>query len=43
VGALAEQAGGFEHPQVIAALDQLTAICNDEPLPHGSLLPFNPK
>jgi hypothetical protein len=42
VGVLAEMAGVFNDPQVIKALDNLSAASNGDPRPHADVLPFGP-
>jgi hypothetical protein len=40
VGDLAGRAGASEHPEVIKALDNLSAAADGKPRPHANLLPF---
>ena len=40
LGALAHHVGLFDHPDVIRALDNLSAAADGRPVPHTDLLPW---
>jgi hypothetical protein len=43
IGVLAHQAGVFDHPDTVKALDNMHAAADGEPRPHADLLPFGPE